>query len=264
MSAPICVPARASRLSHLPVVYFADCYLGEAPVPFHEHPGTELVLLTAGKCALRIQEILFEGQAGTLFVLPAQALHNQEPRGPALTSYANFSLPRHTFNERPRTIAVGQENPLTHWLEQLADFERSPVSPLVRGSLALAVSESLNQLERRATLERILHPGLIQAIRHIETDLLEELTVNDLSRATGLSPSHLTSLFRERFACGPIAYQQQQRLELACRLLRNGNLAVAEVAASCGYADANYFSRLFRQRYGCSPRAWRLTTEQGI
>ena len=253
-----------SILTAVPIVHFAGRYRGDVPVPFHEHAGIELVLLTAGACAVRINDTLLEGQAGTLFVLPAKVLHNQEPRGPALTTYANFLVPRHVFNHHPRTIAVGCGTPLTHWLEQLADFERSSVSPLVRGSLALAVIESLKQLEQRDTHERALHPGLITAIRRIETDALEELTVNDLGRAAGLSPSHLTSLFRERFGCGPIAYQQQQRLELACRLLRNSYLPVTEVAASCGYADANYFSRIFRKKFSCSPRAWRSKAEQAL
>ena len=81
--------------------------------------------------------------------------------------------------------------------------------------------------------------------------------MNHLARASALSASHLAALFRQHLGCAPMAWLQQQRLELACRLLRNAYLSVAEVAAACGYPDANYFARLFRQRHGCTPGAWR-------
>jgi len=81
--------------------------------------------------------------------------------------------------------------------------------------------------------------------------------VNDLARVAELSPSHLTALFRSHVGCGPLAFVQRQRLERACRMLRNEYVSVAETADACGYADANYFSRLFRQTYQCSPSEWR-------
>lgn len=248
----------------LPTVYFAGRFTEGGNVPFHDHPGTELVFMTSGTCGVRVRDQLLEGTAGTLFVLPARIPHNQESNGQVRTTYANFTVPTRVFSETPRTVAVGLGSPVAGWLAQLADFERASAPPAVRGALALAVIESINQLEQREHHHRALHPGLVKAVRRIESEVLEELTVNDLGRAADLSPSHLTALFRERFGCGPIAYQQRQRLELACRLLRNSYLAVAEVAAASGYADANYFTRLFRQAYGCSPRTWRTREHQGV
>ncbi len=251
-------------LAQLPIVHFAGRFIGGGDVPFHGHPGTELVFVTSGRCAVRISGQLLEGAAGALFVLPAGVLHNQESRGPATTTYANFTMPTRAFSAAARTIAVGRDSPIAGWLEQLADFELTASPPAVRGALALAVIESLNHREQRESHHRELHPGLLKAVRRIETDLLEELTVKDLGRAADLSPSHLTALFRERFGCGPGAYQQRQRLALAGRLLRNSYLAVSDVASSCGYPDANYFARLFRQAFGCSPRAWRTRENQGV
>ncbi len=247
-------------LAPVPVVHFAGRFAGAGDVPFHDHPGTEVVLVTAGRCAVRVQEAVLEAQAGDLFVLPARVPHNQEGRGgEARTTYANFTLPPRAFSERPRLLGVGAGGPLATWMEQLADLQREDVPAIMRGALALAVVEAVNHAEHRADRQRALHPGLVAAVRRLEQDLLEDVSVADLARATGLSPSHLTALFRARFHCGPIAYRQKQRLELACRLLRNSYLSVAEVGASCGYADANYFARQFRQEYGCSPRAWRAS-----
>ena len=127
-----------------------------------------------------------------------------------------------------------------------------------RSGLALALIAHLNHFEKRDEAHRALPPGVVAALRLMEEDLRVERTVDELARACGLSASHLAALFRRHLGCAPMAWLQQQRLELACRLLRNAYLSVAEVAVACGYQDANYFARLFRQRLGCSPRAWRV------
>ena len=254
-------------LAPVPIVHFAGRFAGAQDVPYHDHPGTELVLVTAGCCAVRLQDhdVVLEAQAGDLLVLPANILHNQEGRGgEARTTYCNCTFPPRAFSERPRLLATGGTDAgtgappaLAIWMEQLADLQRVDVPAAMRGGLALAVVEALHQIERVADRQRAQHPALVAAVRRIEQDLLEDLSVTDLARASDLSPSHLTALFRARFNCGPIAYRQKLRLELACRLLRNSYLSVAEVGASCGYPDANYFARQFRSEYGCSPKAWR-------
>jgi tungstate transport system substrate-binding protein len=56
----------------------------------------------------------------------------------------------------------------------------------------------------------------------------------------------------------------QTRFEVARQLLRNTRLPVAEIAATLQYADANAFSRAFRQWAKCSPSAWRAEQEIGM
>ncbi len=52
-------------------------------------------------------------------------------------------------------------------------------------------------------------------------------------------------------------YHERVRIEWAKRLLRETSLRIGEVAARVGYSDPLYFSRVFRQAAGVSPRAWR-------
>jgi AraC-like DNA-binding protein len=53
------------------------------------------------------------------------------------------------------------------------------------------------------------------------------------------------------------ALVNRTRHELACQLLRNTQLPVTHIAAALQYADANAFSRAFRQWTQSSPTAWR-------
>lgn len=249
-----------TALAPVPEVKFANRYRGSHGVVPHEHSGTELVLLLKGRCRIEVTGMtVLEGGPGDLFVLPARVPHDQQDEGEVETVYADFTVPSRHFSERPRVIPVPLDSWTARLLAQLADVEREHLPPEVRSGLALALMGHLAHLEQREEAHRALHPGVARALRRMEDDLLEELTVGDLARAAGLSSSHLTALFRQHLGCGPMAWRQKQRLELACRLLRNAQLSVADVATSCGYQDTNYFARLFRQAYGCSPTTWRKT-----
>ncbi len=223
----------------------------------HQHLGLEIVLVTRGSCAVHVGAVTLRATTGEAFVLPANKPHNQLDEGTVDTVYANFDLRLGDFPSEPRVLAMPVDGLAAGWLGQLADLQTQPLPPTVRSGLALALIDTLAQGEHHRARQRMLHPGLVKAMQRIESDHLEDLTVNDLARAAELSPSHLTALFRQHVGCAPLAYAQRQRLELAARLLRNAYLSIAEVADACGYADANYFSRLFRQTHHCSPSAWR-------
>jgi transcriptional regulator GlxA family with amidase domain len=51
----------------------------------------------------------------------------------------------------------------------------------------------------------------------------------------------------------------QQRLRVAKELLRESNLAVAEIAYQVGYQDGSHFSRLFKKLLGQTPKQYRDT-----
>jgi AraC-like DNA-binding protein len=223
----------------------------------HQHDGIELVLVLRGRCRIRVGDQALSAGPGELFVLPAKVPHDQDDQGEVETLYVEFTAPTRLFSERPRVLPAPPGGLTATWVRQLVALDREPVPPQVRSGLALALVAHLNHLEQRDEAHRAMPPGVVAALRLMEEDLTAALTVDDLARASGLSASHLAALFRRHLGCAPMAWLQQQRLELACRLLRNAYLSVAEVAAACGYQDANYFARLFRQAHGCSPRAWR-------
>jgi AraC-like DNA-binding protein len=48
------------------------------------------------------------------------------------------------------------------------------------------------------------------------------------------------------------------RLNKATALLKDSANSIACVALSCGYNDAGYFARVFKQEYGVTPQEWRV------
>ena len=52
-------------------------------------------------------------------------------------------------------------------------------------------------------------------------------------------------------------YINQIRVLRATGLLRNSSLSVQQVAEQCGFADGNYFTRIFRKIQGITPNEYR-------
>ena len=83
--------------------------------------------------------------------------------------------------------------------------------------------------------------------------------VDALAEAVGLSPRQLHRRVKELTGLTTGGYIRMMRLERAEQLFRQQAGQVAEVAYAVGFNDAKYFSRLFRQTYGCTPSEYEAT-----
>jgi AraC-like DNA-binding protein len=80
------------------------------------------------------------------------------------------------------------------------------------------------------------------------------------ARRLGFSFPHFFRLFRHATGLPPRQYVIRCRLEAAARRLREGELALKEIAEKIGYPDIYYFSRLFRKHFGVPPGKYRRET----
>ena len=74
-----------------------------------------------------------------------------------------------------------------------------------------------------------------------------------MAKSVGVSRSHLYRVFMLNVGKSPIDYLTEYRINEACKLLRAGNLSIAEVAVSVGFFDQFYFSRVFKRAKGVPP-----------
>lgn len=91
------------------------------------------------------------------------------------------------------------------------------------------------------------------ALWHIETRLFEDLTLEDIARAAGVSPHHLCRAFAAATGTGVIAHLRARRISEAAKQLARGAPDILSVALGAGYASHEAFSRAFRDRFGCAP-----------
>jgi AraC family transcriptional regulator len=102
-----------------------------------------------------------------------------------------------------------------------------------------------------------LYRGLVRGRAFLAGHYAEGASLRAAAEAACISPYHFNRLFKSLFRETPHEYLTAVRLHEARRLLRTTALPLGEVAFAVGLQQASSFSRLFRQRYGVSPREYR-------
>ena len=85
----------------------------------------------------------------------------------------------------------------------------------------------------------------------------EKLSLSDIAKAGHVSRSRCCQMFRRHLQQTPVEYLNSYRLKTAANLLRGTNQTVTEIALSCGFNHLSYFSKMFLQVYGCTPKEYR-------
>lgn len=100
-------------------------------------------------------------------------------------------------------------------------------------------------------------PNLIsETISRMHSHYKEKLSVPQLARKAGMSESSFTRHFKIATGETPVEYLLRLRLNDAADKICNG-MPISEAAFSAGFSDSNYFSRLFKQKIGISPRDYK-------
>lgn len=92
---------------------------------------------------------------------------------------------------------------------------------------------------------------------YIRENLRSDLSVPRLCKQLNISRSTLYSISREHFGSGVSEYIIKLRLKSAKELLREG-LTVSQTAEQVGIDDVNYFIRIFKSRFGVTPKQYSL------
>lgn len=98
---------------------------------------------------------------------------------------------------------------------------------------------------------------IYRSTAYIHEHLAADLTVEKLAGMAYMSKGHYRALFRKVAGISPMEYIIEHRIRLACDLLRGTDGPVQEIAATVGYGDSHYFTRLFTRKMGITPSAYR-------
>ncbi|WP_026930884.1 AraC family transcriptional regulator [Glycomyces tenuis] len=124
----------------------------------------------------------------------------------------------------------------------------------------LGASGAAWKLLTQINVDRVLPgPGdpLQRAMNYLAERLDGKVRVAELARLVGVSPSHLSTLFRRATGGGVLAHHTALRMARARQLLDATEATITEIAFDVGYDDAFYFSRVFRRHHGMSPSDFR-------
>jgi len=104
--------------------------------------------------------------------------------------------------------------------------------------------------------------AVVRAVVRITESLDDALDLGDLARGAELSPFHFHRIFRGMVGETPLEMHRRLRLERAASQLLGGTRPVTAIAFDAGYDTHEAFTRAFRDAYGTSPSAFRLSDER--
>jgi len=125
---------------------------------------------------------------------------------------------------------------------------------------AVTIAIAWRLARRFARIGDIAPRGALQArlktvLERIEDTLGSALTVEALAAEAGLSPAHFSREFKRHTGSSPHDFVMERRLQRARNMLARGE-SIVLTALECGFADQPHLSRLFKARFGISPKAF--------
>ena len=100
------------------------------------------------------------------------------------------------------------------------------------------------------------------AITYIQSNF-SNIKISDVARNIGINRSYLTKIFKNKVCISPQEYLMDRKLSYACKLLRETDAQIQDIARRIGYDNLLTFSKIFKGRYGISPKNYRLQNKSG-
>lgn len=114
------------------------------------------------------------------------------------------------------------------------------------------------------SIEHSMHGGILTAVAYMTQNITQQFAVSKLAQIAHMSKSNFYAAFRKQFGVSPISYINHYRLSVAAEKLSESDLHIKEIACAVGINDPLYFSKLFKNEYGMSPREYRSNHKNKI
>ena len=134
------------------------------------------------------------------------------------------------------------------------DAELEELALRLAGAVMTALAAAGPNVRRPSHLDE---RRVTDALRHIEEEAEERLTIADLARKAAMSPYHFLRVFNQVVGMTPHQFILRTRLHRAAVRLRRSHEPVLAIAVEAGFNDLSTFNRRFRRMMGISPTMFR-------
>ena len=141
--------------------------------------------------------------------------------------------------------------------ESVPDMDESTLSAWM-AVVSVAISEKLKKIRSNSSRRLVSDAQNIVKERYMESDF----SLDTVCSALGVSNSYFSSTFKKATGESFISYLTDYRMDIASGLILETNEKNAVIAEKVGYLDANYFSYVFKKKFGVSPTKYRVEKQK--
>lgn len=102
-----------------------------------------------------------------------------------------------------------------------------------------------------------LSPNIRQVVQLIMADLSGNLNVETLAAQVNLSPNYLSTCFKKEMNQSLSSYIRDKRISAATQFMTYTNMPIRDIATCVGITDFSYFTKIFKEKHGVTPSAYR-------
>lgn len=251
----------------------------------HQHQRIEINYVKKGNCILHLDNECVTFHEGEIMIITSDTSHlfqaglegttlMQLEFLPEILSRFNFNAPNANrlndgnnanapvptpvflFSEENRLIKIVNNVRIMRAVQRIVN-ELEAQSAYYRYLVVMYYAELLVLICRymdETYLPICTNNLLKKAIAYIRLNFHKNISINDVAQHTGVSERHLRSLFTQHLNLSPLDYLNQIRINKSVELLRNTEMSIKEICFQCGFQSPQYFSRVFKQQMGVSPR----------
>jgi AraC-like DNA-binding protein len=147
-------------------------------------------------------------------------------------------------------------------VERLELFWRRPNVPVWGLTSKLPIRDARGQVTGLIGISKDLaapvsredvSPEVARVLRYLESAYEDPVSPSSLARKAGITAARFARIIKRIHGISPMQLITKTRITVGCRLLRETDASVAQIALDCGFADHSAFTRAFRAVTGMSP-----------
>ncbi len=254
--------------------YYADENIPHYVMTAHWHNEFEIIRVTSGSLKVFLNSTPYNLSAGDILLVSGKTLHRAEPRGCiyecVVFDFNMLSRERNDITSKYISpICDGAsvaEPPLCREKDELyfcidslfelmknkeQYFELDIYSTLFK-MLSLLYSQG-RLISKSTTTGGHRYETINNLIEWIEKNFLKPITLEDLSKISGLSAKYLCRTFKEYTSKSIVKYINDLRVENACYEMSINKKNVTQAAFDSGFNNLSYFCKIFKSTKGITP-----------
>ncbi len=153
-----------------------------------------------------------------------------------------------------RELDMIHGDPITvqRMLEQVFNAKSMPELHTISNNLLARIGEAISTTEQESG-----NLNILRAKSLVREFYASGITLEEMAQKLNITPEYLSTQFRQEVGETYSSYVRNYRIAKAKELLLGTNLKLQQIAQQVGYADAKYFSQVFKKTTGMLPAEYR-------
>ena len=131
------------------------------------------------------------------------------------------------------------------------------LKPWKEERLCELINTAIENVRSMQKTDSIVHSQKDVIKDYIDRNYKKDISAKDVAGILGYSDVYFSKVFKQLFDDNFINYLTKIRIDRAKVLLKDISFNIKEVGKSVGYADSNYFTKVFKRSIGMSPSEYR-------